>query len=187
MKGKATNQVHDIKEVSRRAIQLVSSALVIGMVTLIMSIVQGYIYSTILTALFCIFFGVILFLHKKGYPQYTKFFTIVGINFFLFLTALAEGLNSGSFLYFFALIFAIPFMIDNNKKYNREVIFYFLLSSVLFAACIFFFPDKSNWQNITESDYKAMYRINSLCTIGLCAVIAYLSIHFERKYAIALI
>jgi signal transduction histidine kinase len=187
MKGKATRQVHDIKEVSRRSVQLVSFALVIAAITLIMCLIQGYIYSTVITIAFCIFFGIILFLHKKGFHRYTKFFTIVGINFFLFLFALVEGLDSGSFLYFFALIFAIPFLINNNKKYNREVVFYFFLSSLLFAICIFFIPGKSNWQAISDEDYKAMYKINSLCTIALCAIFAYLSIHFERKYAIALI
>jgi signal transduction histidine kinase/CheY-like chemotaxis protein len=187
MKNKATGQVHDIKEVSKRAMQLVTSALVIAMISLIMNLIQGYIYSTVITIAFCIFFGIILFLHKKGFHRYTKLSTIVGINFFLFLFALVEGLNSGSFLYFFALIFAIPFLINNNRKYDREVVFYFFLSSLLFAICIFFVPGKSNWQAISDEDCKAMYKINSLCTIVLCAVFAYLSIHFERKYAAALI
>src|SRR5215216_1592634 len=187
MKGKTSKQVHDIKEVSRRAVQLINSALVIALVGLIMSFIQGYIYSTAINAAFCFFFGTILFLHKKGYHRYIKFLTIIGINSFLFLTVLAEGLKSGSCLYFFALIFAIPFMIDNNKKYNREVLFYFFLSSLLFAICIFFFPSTSSWQAITDDDYNIMFKQNSICTILLCATFAYLSIHFERKYATALI
>jgi signal transduction histidine kinase len=186
MKGKATRQVHNIKEVSHRAVQLIKSALVIALIGFTMSLIQGYIYSTAINAVFCIFFGVILFLHKKGFHRFIKFFTIVGINFFLFLTVLVEGVKSGSCLYFFPLIFSIPFMIDNNRKYNREVIFYFFLSSLLFAVCIFFIPMTSNWQAITDHDYNIMLKQNSLCTILLCAIFAYLSIHFERKYAIAL-
>jgi signal transduction histidine kinase len=187
MKGEATNQIHDIKEVSRRTVQLICSALAITTISLVMNFIQGYIYSTVITIAFFIFFSIVLLFHKKGFHRHTKFFTIVGINFFLFLFALLEGLDSGSFLFFFALIFAIPFMINNHRKYNREVVFYFFLSSVLFAICIFFVPEKTNWQAITDEDYSAMYKLNSLCTILLCAVFAYLSIRFERKYATALI
>ena len=96
----------------------------IGLVTLTMSSLQGYFYSTIITAGFCILFGFILVLHHMGNHSFIKPLTIVGINFFLTLTAFAEGLRSGSYLYFFALIFAIPYLINNNKKYNKEVVFY---------------------------------------------------------------
>lgn len=159
----------------------------IGLVTLTMSSLQGYFYSTIITAGFCILFGFILVLHHMGNHSFIKPLTIVGINFFLTLTAFAEGLRSGSYLYFFALIFAIPYLINNNKKYNKEVVFYFLFSAGLFALCIFFCPDTSAWQPISEADYDGMFKLNSLCTIFLCGLFAYLTIRFERRYAAALI
>lgn len=185
MSEKTDSKIHDIKEVSRRAVQLVTVALFIGIINAVLTYLQGYILSTIITAAFCFYLSLLLVLHKKGY-RYIKSLTVYGLNAFILMLVLSEGLQSGSYLYFISLIFAIPFLIDKNKKYNREVVFYFVLTTLLFSACIFLCPQKSSWQFITDYDFDVMFKINSLSTVALCAVFAYLSIHFERKYAAAL-
>lgn len=148
---------------------------------------KDYLISTLTGAAFCLYFVFILWLYKINKPRHAKVLSILGFNLFLLIAAFAEGLRSGSFLYFVVLMFAIPFMIDKNKKYNKEVIFYFLFTTLCFAVCIFICPEKSNWQNITPADYDVMFKANTISTIVLCAVFAYLSIHFERQYAQALI
>ena len=187
MKESGSPSLHNSKEISMRATRLVTAGLVINVINTILSYMQGYLISALVTTAFCFYFLFILWLYKTSKICQAKVLSILGFNFFLLLATYAEGLNSGSFLYFIVLMFAIPFMINKNKKYNKEVIFYFLITILCFALCIFLCPEKSSWQDISATDYDVMFKANTLCTIVLCAVFAYLSIHFERQYAQALI
>jgi CheY-like chemotaxis protein len=182
-----TMALHDSREISMRARRLITAALIISLLNGGLSYLQGYLISTFITGLLCFYFTFIIWLYKRNYTRHAKALAIVGFNLFLLIINFSEGLKSGSFLYFAILIFGIPFLIDKNKKYNKEVIFYFLISMLSFAACIFLCPQKSTWQNISEADYDVMFKANSLSTITLSAVFAYFSIYFERQYAQALI
>jgi signal transduction histidine kinase/CheY-like chemotaxis protein len=179
-------KVHDLKEISKRSLQLVTAALFIGLINAILTYIQGYFLSANTTMVFCVYLAFILFLHKRGHIRYTKLLSLFGFNALILALVVLEGLRSGSYLYFIALIFAIPYLIDNNKKYNREVVSYCTLTILLFALCIFLSPQKSSLQSISDIDLDIMFKTNSLSTVVLCAVFAYLSIHFERKYATAL-
>jgi signal transduction histidine kinase/CheY-like chemotaxis protein len=180
------SKVHDLKEISKRSLQLVTAALFIGIINCVLTYIQGYFLSAITTSSFCVYLAFILFLHKRGYIRYTKVLSLFGFNAFILALVVLEGLQTGSYLYFIALIFAIPYLIDNNKKYNKEVVFYCMLTTLLFASCIFLSPPKSSLQIIADADLNMMFKTNSLSTVVLCALFAYLSIRFERKYAAAL-
>jgi signal transduction histidine kinase/CheY-like chemotaxis protein len=179
-------KVHDLKEISKRSLQLVTVALFIGIINAVLTYIQGYFLSATTTVAFCVYLAFILFLHKRGYTRYIKLLSLPGFNVFILALVVLEGLQSGSYLYFIALIFAIPYSIDNNRKYNREVIFYCALTTLLFALCIFLSPQKSSLQAISDTDLDMMFKTNSLSTVILCAVFAYLSVNFERRYASAL-
>jgi signal transduction histidine kinase len=179
-------RVHDLKEISKRSLQLITAALFIGLINAVLTYIQGYFLSATTTLGFCVYLFFILFLHKRGYTEYTKLLSLLGFNVFILALVVLEGLKSGSYLYFIALIFAIPYLIDNNRKYNRDVIFYCALTTFLFSMCIFLGPKTSSLQLISDADFDMMFKTNSLSTVVLCAVFAYLSIHFERRYATAL-
>lgn len=184
--NQSDTKVHDLKEVSKRTMQLITAALYIALINAVLTYIQGCFLSAISTSVFCVYLAFILILHKRGNIRYIKLLSMFGFNALIAVLVLLEGLQSGSYLYFIALIFAIPYSIDNNRKYNREVIFYFTLTTLLFALCVFFCPQKSSLQTISDSDLDLMFKTNSLSTIILCAVFAYLSIQFERKHAAAL-
>lgn len=178
--------VHDVTEISKRSFQLITAALLIGFINAVLTYLQGYFLSAITTSLFCVYLAFILFLYKKRKTNYIKPLSLLGFNAMILALVVLEGLQSGSYLYFIALIFTIPYIIDNNKKYSREVVFYCALTTLLFGLCIFLGPQKSSLQFITDTDLDLMFKTNSLSTVVLCAVFAYLSIHFERRYANAL-
>ena len=179
-------KVHDLKEISKRSLQLISAALFIGLINAILTFLQGYILSATATVGFCIYLFFIFLLHKGGRTRYTKLLSLLGFNVFILALVVLEGLRSGSYLYFIALIFTIPYSIDNHKKYNKEVIFYCALTTLLFSLCIFFSPQQSSLQFISAADFDIMFKTNSISTVVLCAVFAHLSIRFERRYATAL-
>ena len=89
----------------------------------------------------------------------------------------------GNYLFFFPLLFALPFLISSQHKYNKEVLSYFFFTVVCFGICIAFVPDESSWQTIKEEQYSASFTINCFCSIILSIVFSYLGIHFEKKYS----
>lgn len=176
-----------LKELPKRIHQFVFLALFFCMVTIFTNLAYGnYLSASLVCALF-LTLTLISYFNRKGYANLTKVSIVVSINFFLTIICFAQGLNAGAFLYFIPLLFAIPYIVNNHRRYTLEVTGYFLISCLAFCICIFFSPETGLWEEISESIYKKMFVTNSLCVIVLSATFAYLGIYFERKYVKALV
>jgi len=110
----------------------------------------------------------------------------VGINIFLLIFHFTEGFRLGSYLYFFPFLFALPFLISSNR-YTKEVLAYFVITVVSFCICIFFSPNESQWQSLTEEQYNTLFYMNCISSIVLSTLFSYLGIYFDRKYSKALL
>jgi signal transduction histidine kinase len=177
----------DMKEVSKRSIQFIGFGVVITGLLVPVHIFDGHHLSAIITSIFCLFLGGIWFMHKKGLTKNTTVISIIGIDVFLCVFNFTEGLKMGDYLFFFPMLFALPFLVRNKKEYTREVFLYFIFTSVCFCLSITFSPAVSPWQNITDEQYESIFYMNSICAVFLSAVFAYLGIYFERKYAAVLL
>lgn len=177
----------DMKEVSKRSIQFIGFGVFITALLVPVHIFDGHYLSAIITGVFCAFLAVIWLMHKQGFTKYTTVSSIIGINVFLCIFNFTEGLKMGDYLFFFPMLFALPFLVRNKKEYTKEVFLYFVFTSVCFCVSISFSPEKSPWQNITDSQYESIFYLNSICAVFLSAVFAYLGIYFERKYAAVLL
>lgn len=179
--------VHDIIEVSKRSVQFVGAALIVALINIPINIYLRHHLTTLLLSLFCLLLMVILFMLKSGFTRYTKTLTIAGINFFFVLFNFADGLRMGNYIYFFPLLFALPFLISSKNQYNKEVLAYFLFTVTCFCCTIFFAPAESHWQHINEDQYSPSFIINCICAIVLSTAFSYLGINFEKKYSRELI
>jgi signal transduction histidine kinase len=177
----------DMKEVSKRSTQFIGFGVVITGLLVPVHIFDGHYLSAIITSIFCLFLGVIWLMHKKGFTRYTTVTSIIGINFFLCVFNFTEGLKMGDYLFFFPMLFALPFLVRNKKQYTKEVFLYFIFTAICFCVSISFSPSVSPWQKITDEQYEGIFYINSICAVFLSAVFAYLGIYFERKYAAVLL
>ena len=175
--------VHDIDEVSKRSVQFVGAALVVALINIPINIYVGHKLTTIILSSFCVLLIVILFMLKRGYSRYTKALTIAGINVFFILFNFSDGLRMGNYIYFFPLLFALPFLISSKNQYNKEVLVYFLLTVICFGICIGFVPNESTWQTIDESQYSSSFVVNCFCAVVLSSAFGYLGITFEQKYS----
>lgn len=173
--------VHDITEVSNRSLQFVIAALIAGLINIPVNVHAGHRITTLTLLLFCTFLCVIFFMLKKGFTRYTKTIIITGINIFLTLFNFTDGLRMGNYLYFFPLLFALPFLISSQNKYNKQVLSYFIFTVSCFCMCIYFVPAESNWQQIREEQYPISFTINCICAILLSTVFSYLGIQFEKS------
>jgi signal transduction histidine kinase len=177
----------DMKEVSKRSIQFIGFGIVITALLVPVHIYDRHYLSAIITSIFCLFLSVIWLLSKKGLTRYTTVSSIVGINVFLCIFNYTEGLKMGDYLFFFPMLFALPFLVRNKKKYTKEVFLYFIFTAVCFCLSVTISPDVSPWQIISDSQYESIFYVNSICAVFLSAVFAYLGIYFERKYATVLL
>ncbi|MBC7826777.1 MAG: response regulator [Chitinophagaceae bacterium] len=175
--------IHDIKEVSTRSVQFIGAALIVALVNIPINIYIGHKLTTLILSIFCLLLGIILFMLKKGYTRYTKTLTITGINIFFILFNFSDGLRMGNYIFFFPLLFALPFLISSKNKYNKEVLSYFLFTVTCFCVCIFFVPGESSWQKIKEAQYAPSFTINCICALVLSTAFSYLGITFEKKYS----
>jgi CheY-like chemotaxis protein len=175
--------IHDINEVSKRSVQFVGAALIAALINFPINVYLGHHPTTLILFIFCVFLGVVLLMLKNNYTRYTKTLTITGINIFFILLNFADGLRMGNYLFFFPLLFALPFLISSQHKYNKEVLSYFSFTVVCFCICIAFVPNESPWQKIKEEQYSSSFTINCFCSIILSTVFSYLGIRFEQKYS----
>ena len=175
--------IHDINEVSKRSVQFVGAALIVALINFPINLYVGHHPTTLIVFVFCVFLCIVLLMLKNNYTRYTKTLTITGINIFFILLNFADGLRMGNYLFFFPLLFALPFLISSQHKYNKEVLCYFIFTVVCFGICIAFVPDESPWQKIKEEQYSSSFTINCFCSIVLSTVFSYLGIRFEKKYS----
>ena len=179
--------LHDINEVSKRSVQFVGAALIVALINIPINIYVKHYLTTLILSLFCLLLVIILFMLKKGFTRYTKTLTITGINLFFVLFNFSDGLRMGNYIYFFPLLFALPFLISSKNQYNKEVLAYFLFTVACFSITIFFVPDESPWQHVEEKQYASSFVINCICAIVLSTAFSYLGINFEKKYSKELI
>ncbi|HKH61264.1 MAG TPA: ATP-binding protein [Flavitalea sp.] len=177
----------DMKEVSKRSIQFIGVGIIITLTLIPIHIYDGHYLSAIITGIFSAFLGGIWVMHKKGLTKYTTITSIIGINIFLTGFNFIEGIKMGDYLFFFPMLFALPFLVRNKKKYTKEVFLYFVFTALCFCVSVSISPEVSPWQNITNEQYESIFYINSICAVLMSAVFAYLGIYFERKYAAVLL
>ena len=182
-----TASLHDIKEVSKRTIQFVFLSLIVGTALLPYRLFSHHYISAMVLGAFCIFLSIVLAIDKGGNTKYTQTVSIIGINFFLLIFSYTDGLKMGSYLYFFPMLFAIPFLVNNHEKYHKRVVSYFTLVMVCMIATFLLAVPNSPFQNIAPQEYSISFNINLICAVLLSAAFSYLNIHFERKYAQILI
>ena len=177
----------DMKEVSKRSIQFIGVGVIITGALVPVHIFDGHYLSAIITFIFSFFLGCVWLMHKKGLTRYTTVISILGINIFLTIFNFTEGIKMGDYLFFFPMLFALPFLVRNKKKYTKEVFLYFIFTAVCFCVSVSFSPEVSPWQKITDEQYESIFYINAICAVLMSAVFAYLGIYFERKYAAVLL
>jgi signal transduction histidine kinase len=175
--------IHDAKEVSKRSVQFIAVTLIIALINLPINLYVRNYLTMFFLFLFCVFLIVVLFMLRTRYTKHTQILIITGINGFLTVINFTDGLRMGNYLYFFPLLFALPFFISSQRKYNKQVLLYFMLTVLSFCSCITFVPDESRWQEIREEQYSSSFAINCVCAIVLSGVFSYLGIFFERKYS----
>ncbi len=178
----SVTSVHDIKETVKRTARFGYIAMLFAGISAVSNIVYGNYLSAALVGGLLLCLLVILLMNFKGWFTFSKVFSVVSINAFLTIIAFSEGLKSGGYLFFIPLLTVLPYLIDNHERYLEELSAYLAITIACFCACIFYCPEESQWQTITENIFARMFLNNSLSVILISASYAIIGLFMERRY-----
>jgi signal transduction histidine kinase len=179
--------IHDIKETIKRTGRFAYIALFFAVLTAIANLIYGNELSALILGAYIICVLTTLFLNYKAYFIPAKLFTILSTNAFLTVIVFAEGLRTGGYFFFVPLLSVLPYLIDNHKKYTEELLIYLAISILCFLTCVFFCPQESNWQNISDETYDKMFRNNCISVILIAGSFSMMGLFMERKYIKAIV
>ena len=174
-------------EYSKRILRFGSIALVVIIMNSVLDFIRGLRISGILILLLAFVLSIILMLIYKSYTKGTIAAIVFTVNLFLVLTACAEGLKSGGYLFILPLLFALAFLMGNRKILFYEMVMYLCITVGCYCICILFCAETSSWQHISVKLYSQMFTFNSISVVCLCSLFAYTGIRFERQYKTALL
>jgi len=178
----SVTSVHDIKETVKRTARFGYIAMLFASISIITNLIYGNYISAAIVSGLLICFVIILMLNYRNWFTSAKIFSILSINAFLTVMAFSEGLNSGSYLFFIPLLTVLPYLIDNHERYLEELSAYLAVTIACFCTCIFYCPERSTWQVITDEIYARMFLNNSLSVILISASYAIIGLFMERRY-----
>ena len=107
---------------------------------------------------------------------------LVFVNGMLFLLSYAEGRQSFICLYYLPLIFCIPFILNDNRKYHLELFTFVMVSALSALASIFLSPENPGWEIIDSEQLKNLFYINTCITLGVTVFFALCVIYSERFF-----
>lgn len=178
----SVQSAHDIKETIKRTARFGYIAIFFAVLSIITNLMYGNVISALLVLGMIVCIVLIMALNFRGFFTAAKIFTVFSLNGFLTVIAFFEGLRSGGYLFFIPLLTVLPYLIDNHDRYLEELSAYLTVTVACFCACIFYCPEYSNWQSISEDVYARMFLNNTLSVILISASFAIMGLFNERRY-----
>jgi len=125
-----------------------------------------------------IFMSGIYFNHNHKFRQ-AKVLCVVGMNFYLIVISIVEGLGAGEYLFYFPALVSITFMVRIYEDYSELVMTYTVTILAAFL-CIQFIPHSTGLQVITEKTLQHLHTSRWLLSIALTVYISFLILRINR-------
>ena len=170
------------EEISKRTILFLQSVLVMTIPLAILNLIQTHYISSALVVFYSLCNIILIVFTKKGFLKYTQPATIIIASVFFACLTVLQGRASGVHMYFFPLIFIIPFLIEDKKNFHRDLFSYFFICLIGFLVCLFVAKDISPYQIMPVDKLQGKFYQNGTIAVLLCFIFSYLSVYFERKY-----
>jgi len=120
----------------------------------------------------------IYFNHNHKFRQ-AKVLCVVGMNFYLIVISIVEGLGAGEYLFYFPALVSITFMVRIYEDYSELVMTYTVTILAAFL-CIQFIPHSTGLQVITEKTLQHLHTSRWLLSIALTVYISFLILRINR-------
>lgn len=150
--------------------------------------IYWHTYTTVLLlGAMLVVMSLLLVLHRLSKQRLElRGMAIVLLGGLLMLLCLAEGIKSGSYLYYISMLVAIPQVLKNDNDYRKYFKTYISLICIYFLTSIFFAKNTGLWQPISPAVYQLKFYINSVITLELTLMFTYMTAYYDKQHARAL-
>jgi len=140
----------------------------------------GEIYPTLTVILETIANGLILFLNYKKLHQAAAILFVLSINILLLYLNIYYDQATGTYLYYFPLIFCIALLHNPNKAKIRDLIFFGVIVLSFFGSRFLHLPS-SAIANVSDEQTKVIFSFNINLVAILTIILVYLVINLINK------
>ncbi|MBL4674807.1 MAG: response regulator [Mucilaginibacter sp.] len=172
----------DVKQVSKRALQLGYTAMLTGALISIYYYSIGLYYSAYVDFGFAVLLGVVMILHRIGVIKNLQLYIILSVNLLLIGTSIMEGKGTGQYLYFFPLLVFIPCIVDLRTLKNRDLISYYSVSILSFIIAVIIEAIFEPLEPITAKLYHEIFFTNMCMTFVLTTAFSFTYTYLEYRY-----
>ncbi len=176
---------NDISKLSRRKYQFGFIILVNCLAELCLNIYWHTYFTIFVLSGMMLVIGVLLKLTRITEKDH-RGLAIVLLGALLLLLCLAEGSKAGCYLYYIAMLVAIPQVLKNNKAYNRSLAYYLSLTAIYFLLCVFCCNNDGYWQHIPPQVCQFKFCVNGVMTLELILMFIYMTVYYDKQHARAL-
>lgn len=114
----------------------------------VLNAVWGYYYSVGFLSTLVVALVVSIRLSYLGLTESFKIITLFAINITLVGLSFAEGKEIWVHVFYFPLVFCVPFLFEDEKKYRKQLIGYFVFTVICALVAYYVPPEISTLQQI---------------------------------------
>lgn len=178
----ADSDLIDEQEVTKRINRFSKINIALTIPQIISTYIEGYHETSTIGACYVVVLILLWFSSTKGYTKFAKVGTMISISIFLCFMNIRLGSDSGVYMHFLPLLFAVPYMAADRKNFKKEVLFLISFCVICFLITIFIAKDQSPYEYLSVEKAKQNFYTNAILTLLFCCIFSYLSILSEKKY-----
>lgn len=147
----------------------------------------GYLYSVVLLCAISVALIIGITLSYLGKKDLFKFVVLVTINLSLVGLSFAEGTETWVHVYFFPLLLCVPYLIEEEKKYRKELLAYSSFTIVCALIAHLVPPEVSAFQTLQPRHVELLRNLDFLGAFLLGIIFLTVIISTEHIYKSGLI
>ena len=153
----------------------------------VLNAVWGYYYSVGFLSTLVVALVVSICLSYLGLTESFKIITLFAINITLVGLSFAEGKEIWVHVFYFPLVFCVPFLFEDEKKYRKQLIGYFVFTVICALVAYYVPPEISTLQQIEPKHVELLRNMGFLGSLLLGIIFLTVIILTEQIYKSGLI
>ncbi len=154
---------------------------------IVLNAIWGYYYSLGVLTVMSLALVTAIRLSYLGLTESFKIIILVAINITLLGLAFAEGREIWVHIFYFPLLFCVPFLFEDEKKYRNQIVGYFVFTLVCALIAYYVPPEVSTVQQIEQKHIDLIRNMGFLGSLLLGIIFLSVIIFTEQAYKSGLI
>lgn len=154
---------------------------------IVLNAIWGYYYSVAFLGTMLLALIVAILLSYRGLAESFKIIILIAINFTLLGLSFAEGKEIWVHIFYFPLLFCVPFLFEDEKKYRKQLVGYFVFTLACALVAYYVPPEISTLQQINPKHVEILRNMGFLGSLLLGIIFLSVIIFTEQIYKSELI